>query len=301
MRFAYYPGCSLSAIGRAYDESARAVCKHLGIELDELEDWNCCGATAFMCVNELLGLSISARNLCIAQRMALDLVVPCPACFTNLRKTDRALRDRPQARRQVAEVLAAGKLSYLPGTVPVRHLLEALLMDEGLGRIRSAVRIPLRGLAVAPYYGCQVVRPPVDFDESEYPTMLDGLLTSLGAEVVHYPLKSRCCGAALMGTSERTALHLCKELLHCAQQNGALLIATLCPLCQTNLDAFQSSVNRAFGTSFHIPVLYFTQLMGIAMGLPGPCLGLGREIVSAAPLLGESMTHRCGSRVPQEG
>ncbi len=284
MRCAYFPGCSLAATGRAYDESTRAVCSRLALELEELDDWNCCGATSYMSSRELLSFCISARDLSLASRTGLPLVAPCSACFTVLRKTDHFLQEIPELRRKVADVLGAAGLSYVPGSVRVRHLLEAMLLDGGLDRIRAEVKVPLTGLRVAPYYGCQVVRPLVDFDRPEYPVTLDALLTALGAEVVYYPVKTRCCGASLMGSNEPAALRLCKNLLLCAQQNGAEVIATLCPLCQMNLDGFQDRINATYGTRFAIPVLYFTQLMGVAMGLPGAELGLGREIVPAAPL-----------------
>ena len=154
-----------------------------------------------------------------------------------------------------------------------------------MGSIRDLVVEPLAGLKVAPYYGCQIVRPMVEFDHPEFPTLLDDLIRALGAEVTYFPVKTRCCGASLMGSNEPAALRLCKNLLLAAQQGGAECIVTVCPLCQMNLDAFQDKVNAAYETSFRIPVLYFTQLMGVAMGMEPPLLGLGREIISPLPLL----------------
>jgi heterodisulfide reductase subunit B len=292
MQFAYYPGCSLKATGRVYNDSTIAIVKPFDLELIELDDWNCCGATSYMSVRELLSVSISARNLSLAQRQGMDIVAPCSACFTVLRKTDHYLAEIPDLRKKVAGVLAAADLSYDPGSVRVRHLLDVFTRDGFLERLRALVKRPLHELRVAPYYGCQVVRPRVDFDDPEFPTSMDRLLGVIGAKVVYYPVKSRCCGGSLMASNPRAALRLCKNLLLCAQQAKADCIATSCPLCQINLDAFQEQVNTAYGTDFHIPVLYFTQLIGLAMDLPAPTLGFGREIVSARRL-----TERLGEAV----
>jgi heterodisulfide reductase subunit B2 len=287
MRLTYYPGCSLSATGRAYDESTRAVCSKIGVELKELDDWNCCGATSYMSAKELLSYSISARNLCLAQQEGHDVVAPCAACFTILRKTDHYLADIPELRSKVAKVLAAAELEYEPGSVKVKHLIEVFGGNDGhvAERIRSLVQTPLTGLKIAPYYGCQVVRPPVEFDHPEFPTTMDDLMSVLGASVVYFPAKARCCGASLMASNQEAAFRLCRNILLCAQENQADCIVTACPLCQMNLDAFQDGINARYGTRFAMPVLYFTQLVGIALGIPATGLGLGREIVAAGPLL----------------
>jgi heterodisulfide reductase subunit B2 len=182
-------------------------------------------------------------------------------------------------------VLEAAGLKYTPGSVKVRHLLEVFAENGGFARIQKLVTNPLKGLKIAPYYGCQIVRPRVEFDDPDQPVMMDQLLSVLGAEVTYYPVKTRCCGASLMGSNEPAALRMCKNLLLCAQQNQADCIVTLCPLCQMNLDAFQKKVNKTFGTAFEIPVLYFTQMMGLAMGIGSKALGFGREIVKADQLL----------------
>jgi heterodisulfide reductase subunit B2 len=284
MRYAYYPGCSLEATGRSYDESTRAVAATLGVELEELDDWNCCGATTYMSVRETLAASISARNLCLAQRAGRDIVAPCSACFTVLRKTDHYLHDLPDLRGKVSSVLSAADLAYDPGSVRVLHLLQAFLENDCLEKLRE-VPNPLKGLRVAPYYGCQIVRPKVDFDNAEFPTTLDQVISALGATPVYYPVKARCCGASLMASNQPAALRMSKNLLLCAQQNSADMLVTVCPLCQINLDAFQGAINATYGTRFKVPVLYFTQLIGMALGLPDKALGIGREIVDPRPLL----------------
>ncbi len=283
--YAYYPGCSLHVAAHAYDASIRLVSEVLGLKFQEVDDWNCCGATEYFSVNPLPAYSLVARNLSLAAAQgAADLVSPCSACFLNLRKTDSYMGKYPELNTQVSQALAAGGLSYRPGTVRVRHLLNIVTEDVGVEAVRARVARPLTGLRVAPYYGCLLTRPDTDYNP-EYPTHLDELMDALGATVVDFPLKTHCCGGHMTQISEQTAFELIRRLLHNATEYRADLIVTLCPMCQLNLDAYQPPVNRMFGTNFYLPVLYFTQLMGLAFGLPEKALGIGSEIVSAAAAL----------------
>ena len=284
MKFAYYPGCSLHATGRAYDESIRSIAGLMNLTLEEIDDWNCCGATAYMSVNEILSFSLSARNLALAAKRGLPVVAPCSACYTNLRKTEKYLAETPDIKRKVNEALAAGGLRYDGGVVS-KHLLQVVVEDVGLDKVRALVKRPLAGLKVAPYYGCQIARPFPMEESVENPVMLDRLLEALGAVAVPYAMKTVCCGGALMGTREEVALRLCRNLLLCAQQQSANCIAVTCPLCQMNVDTYQGRVNEAYGTSFNIPVVYFTQLMGVAFGVGAEDLGLNRCTVPATALL----------------
>lgn len=281
MRYAYYPGCSLEATGRPYQESVVAVSKALGIELVELEDWNCCGATAYMSVNETLSFSLSARNLCQAKKIGDTLVTACSACYTNLRKTESYLAEFPEIKSKVNTALAEANLNYEGGIV-TKHFLQTVVEDVGLDRIKSFVRNPLSELRVAPYYGCQIARPYGIEDSADNPTMMDKLLIAIGATPTYYPMKTVCCGGSLMGIRKDVALRLCRNILMCAQQYDAQCIAVTCPLCQMNLDAFQSAVNKTYGTSFNLPIVYFTQLMGVAFGLDSKGLGLNDCIVPSA-------------------
>jgi heterodisulfide reductase subunit B len=284
MKFAYYPGCSLHATGRAYDESIRSIAGLMNLTLEEIDDWNCCGATAYMSVNEILSFSLSARNLALAAKRGLPVVAPCSACYTNLRKTEKYLAETPDIKRKVNEALAAGGLRYDGGVVS-KHLLQVVVEDVGLDKVRALVKRPLAGLKVAPYYGCQIARPFPMEESVENPVMLDRLLEALGAVAVPYAMKTVCCGGALMGTREEVALRLCRNLLLCAQQQSANCIAVTCPLCQMNVDTYQGRVNEVYGTSFNIPVVYFTQLMGVAFGVGAEDLGLNRCTVPATALL----------------
>ena len=279
MKYAYYPGCSLEKTQRGYDESVREVFKALDQELLEIDDWNCCGATMYMSVKETVALAVSARNLALAEKMGLDILAPCSSCYTVLSKTNRILHEMPSVRKDVNEALAAGGLNY-SGTTRVRHPLDVLMHDIGIEAIRQRVRRSLDGLKIAPYYGCQIVRPDKGFDDRENPMLLDIMFNKCGADVVPFPMKVRCCGGMLMTTFEDTALKLNMDLLRCASELGADAIVTTCPLCHFNLEAYQGRINGAYGTKFTIPILYFTQLLGIALGLSPRSIGLDSSFIA---------------------
>jgi heterodisulfide reductase subunit B len=282
--YAYYPGCSLETAASPYDKSVREVFKALGINLHEIEDWNCCGATMYMSVNNTVAYSISARNLAIAQKMGMDVCAPCSSCFTILQKTNRYIDWDPKEREKINQALAAANLVY-DKPVAVRHPLDILVNEIGLDTIKAKVVNSLAGLKVAPYYGCQIVRPYGYFDDVDDPVTMDKLLQTLGAEVTHYPGKVRCCGGMLMTTEENIALKLNLGLLQAAVDNGAEMIATACPLCQMNLEAYQNKINQAFGKSFNIPIVYFTHLVGVALGMSPSKMGLDKLLVSPDKLL----------------
>ncbi|MBD3178776.1 MAG: disulfide reductase [Candidatus Latescibacteria bacterium] len=275
MKYTYYPGCSVTATANLYQESIDTVAPSLGIELEELDDWNCCGATAYMSVRELMSFAISARNLAMAEKFHRDLVTPCSACYLVLNKTNHYFNDYPDMRSKIGKALEAGGLSY-SGNVRVRHILDVIVNDVDMEKISSQVTRDLKELRVAPYYGCQIVRPEMGFDDPDEPESMDRLIETLGAETVDYSMKTKCCGASLMGTEEKMALALCRDLLMDAQKKGAHCIVTLCPLCQMNLDIYQPKVNSLFKTDFKIPVIYITQLIGIALGASPAELGMKR-------------------------
>ena len=279
--YAFYPGCSMGVSARAYDQSFRRVAEVLGLEFQDIDDWNCCGATEYFTLNRLPAYSLVARNLSLAAGMGKeDLVAACSACYLNLHKTDSYMGKYPDLNEKVNRALAAGGLHYDPGTLRVRHLLDVLVEDIGYEAIGEHVTQPLKGLRVAPYYGCLVVRPESNYDP-EYPTHLDDLMRALGATVVDFPLKTHCCGGHMTQISEETAYELLRRLLANAAEYNADVIVTVCPMCQLNLDAYQSEVNRVFGTDYHIPILFFTQLIGLAFGVAAEDLGFGAEIVPA--------------------
>jgi heterodisulfide reductase subunit B len=278
--YAYYPGCSLETMGRAYHLSAREVMQALDVELREVEDWNCCGATAYFHIDELLAYTLCARNLALAERTGLDLVAPCAGCFKNLHTAAHVLQEDADLAEHINDALAADGLRTT-GRVRVRHLIEVLVEDVGLDRIRARVRTPLAGLRVAPYYGCQVVRPQRTGEAAEDVRFFEDLLAALGATPVPYPARLRCCGGSLIATQRPVALSLVHELIASASASGAQVIATLCPLCQINLECYQGQARDAFDGPGPVPVLYMTQVVGLALGIPPRRLGIGRELVRA--------------------
>ena len=289
MKYGYYPGCSLERNAAAYHQSAMAVAGPLGIDLVEIDDWNCCGATEYFSINLLPAYALVARNLALAQDQGISdqLVAPCSACFLNLTKTDRYMTESPKLAADVNEALAAGGLHYTPGSVRVRHLLDIIVNDVGYDVVAARVSKPLTGLRVAAYYGCLIVRPGYGgvFDDPEHPTTMDRLLRILGAEVVDFPLRAQCCGGHMTQISQEVAYEMIRRLLKNAADYEADVIATVCPMCQLNLDAYQANVNQFFNTDYMIPVLYFTQLMGLAFGVSPVDLGIGKEFVDARPAL----------------
>ena len=281
--YTYYPGCSADATAAPLGISIAPVAKKLDIDLAELEDWNCCGSTPYWSVDKLEAAAMATRNLALAEKRGFDLVTPCSNCYVILYETNNHLKKLPEFKDKVDKALAAGKMQY-NGDVRVRHLAEVLYTDITPDGIAAKVTKPLKGLKVGAYYGCQLVRPD-GFDDPESPHSLDEIITSLGADAVDWEMKARCCGSSLVMPEQEIALGLVNKLLKNATENGAECLITPCPLCQINLDAYQSVVNSQFKTKYNIPVLFVTQLIGVAMGIPAQELALSGNIVSPMKVL----------------
>ena len=282
--YAYYPGCASEGTGAGQELSIKVIAKPLDIELKDIGDWTCCGSTPYSSLNEAESLLIAARNLALAEKTGLDMVTPCSSCFVTMHTATIHLKENPQLMKQVNEALAVANLEY-HGKVRVRHLVDVLVNDVTPEVIATKVRRQLNGLKVAPYYGCQLIRPDNGYDDTEAPQSLDRLVVNLGAEAVPYPLKTRCCGSSLIIPEERLALGLIRKLLDNALENGAQCIVSCCPLCQLNLDAYQGRVNSEFKTKFNLPVLFIWQLIGLALGIDAKFLGLKTNIASLSPVL----------------
>jgi heterodisulfide reductase subunit B len=262
----------------AYEESLLTVFRLLDLPLAELENWNCCGATSYMSIDERSAFALSARNLALAQAaQCRDLVAPCSACYLVLRKTQDYLEHYPALAREVGASVNHGRLRVI-GEVRVRHPLEVLYTDIGPKQIRRKTVQPWRGGPVACYYGCQMVRPYAEADRAHDPTRMDELLVAAGVPTVPYALKTKCCGGTLTGTTHAVGVRLNHLLLKEAARRGATAIATVCPLCQFNLDAYQREIARRSGDRFDMPILYFTQILGWCLGGDAGALGIRRGI-----------------------
>jgi heterodisulfide reductase subunit B2 len=282
--FAYFPGCSLEKMAASYHNSAIETTKKLGVKLKELDDWNCCGSTTYFYTDELLAYTLCARNLAIAEKTGLDVVAPCSACYKNMFFTSAHLKHDADLAEHINFALEADDLHFT-GNVGVKHLIEVFAQDIGPEELKSKVTRPLEGVKVAPYYGCQINRPQKDREDVENPMYFEDLMNATGATAVHYPLKMRCCGGSLIVSSRTPALTMVRNLLQCALDAGANVIATACPMCQNNLECYQQQVNLEFGTKYQVPIVYFTQLIGLAIGIPAKKIGLGKEFISFEPSL----------------
>ncbi len=282
--YMYFPGCSMKATGRAYEESLLVLFRLLDLKLHELEDWNCCGATSYMCISEDSAFALSARNLALAQKSGNNqLLAPCAACYLVLRKAQDYLRRYPEIREQVAASLKSTELSRMDDIV-TRHPLEVLFNDVGTERIHSKVVRNWTGGPVACYYGCQAVRPYSEVDKPEDPTRMEALLEAAGIPTVNWALKTKCCGGSLTGTIHSVGVRLNTLILKEAVRWGAAALVTLCPLCQFNLDVYQSEIRKQSEVKAELPILYFTQLLGWALGGDPRALGVHRSIAGAASI-----------------
>jgi heterodisulfide reductase subunit B2 len=285
MKIAYYPGCSAHSTGREYDQSARLVCDRLDVSLREVKDWNCCGASAAHAIEAELAVALGARNLaCTAAMGESRVATPCAGCFSRLKAAQHELA-RPDApiAREVATRLGGG----LPAAVDVLHLLQLVVTEVGLDRVAAEVKQPLKGARVAAYYGCLLTRPTevVTFDDPEQPRAMDDLLAALGSETVSWSHKAECCGGTFAASQTEIAVELGGEVLLAAREAGAEVVVVACPLCGSNLDTRQQAMEQRLNRKLALPVLYFTQLMGLAFGMRPRALGLKRLLTDPFPTL----------------
>jgi len=291
MKYAYYPGCSLTGTAAEYDVSTRLVLERLGAEIAEIPGWTCCGASAAPAVDALLAVALPARNLALAERdlAGRDVLAPCSACYLNLRAAREEARGDRTLHARVEQALAAENLPW-DNFTEVRHLLDVLANDIGPERIKSQISASLEGLTVAPYYGCQTLRPYAGFDDPERPVSMDALLQATGAEILPWDMGARCCGASLSTTHRAAALPRIADILNAA--SGADAVVTVCPMCQMNLEAFQKDA----GLTEPMTLLYLPQLLGLAMGFSEDQMMLGKNLAVSATFMKRL---RAGPPAPQ--
>ncbi|MDD4700712.1 MAG: CoB--CoM heterodisulfide reductase iron-sulfur subunit B family protein [Desulfovibrio sp.] len=284
MNFAYYPGCSARGSSKDYEMSTQAVCKALDINLVDIPDWNCCGSTPAHAVDTELSAALCVRNLDIAaQQQAELLLTPCPSCLSNLKLAANRMQD-PAFRTRVDELLDGPSARNFP---PVTSVMQGIAETIDMETIAARVRKSLKGLRLAAYYGCLMSRPAeiMNFGDPENPTLMESMLTACGAEMVDFPLKTACCGASF-GIPERVmTARNSGRILDLAAQLGVDAVIVACPLCQMNLDLRQQQASKEMGTTFNLPVLYFTQMMGLAFALDHKELGLNKLRVSPDGLI----------------
>ncbi|MCU0613485.1 MAG: CoB--CoM heterodisulfide reductase iron-sulfur subunit B family protein [Desulfobacterales bacterium] len=283
MRYLYYPGCSLEGTALEYGVATRAVMEALDAEIKEIDNWTCCGASAAESKSGLLSMVLPAVTLARAEEMNMgtDVLAPCSACYLNLKKVEIKTRKEPGLLKTINTVLNEENLSYR-ATIKVRHLLDILVNDIGPEKIKSKIRHPLKGLKIAPYYGCQCLRPYSVFDDPEEPKSMEPLLKAAGADIFPWNMGPKCCGAALLTTKREDGLKLVASILKAAK--GADAIATVCPMCQMNLEAFQNTISKRQNQDLTISVVYLPQLLGAAMGINAKKLRIDLNLAVAKDL-----------------
>jgi len=274
----YFPGCSLHGMAGEYHESIQAVCKSVGIDLEELADWSCCGASSAHFLDDELAVRLSARNLTIAEREGRELLVPCSACFQRLKHADKELRK---------DAARWGNEPYR-GKAEIYHVNEFFDRPEWVEPVKENVTRPLKGLAGVAYYGCLSQRPAkvTDASSPENPTSMDRLMRAIGMEVRPWSYKTDCCGASLPLTRPDVVRKLCGDLFEAAAEAGAECLVTACPMCHSNLDTQQAEIEAERGKSYNLPVFYLTELMALAFGDGRASRWWKRHFVDPTPLLG---------------
>ncbi len=284
MKYGYYPGCSLEGISREYDESMRALLARLGVSIEDLPDWICCGTLAAPSLSPLLGLATPLWNVARAKEAGYDqLIAPCSACLYHFKHAAKRVADDPALRAEVEAVLEL-PLASPPPTV---HPLELLSADSFETRIKGAIQRDLSELRAVCYYGCHISRPAsvMQFDDPENPQSMDRLMRWAGAQVLDWPRKVDCCGAHYSMIKPDIVVDLCAKLFEDAVEAQANAIIVACPMCHANLDTRQDQIAAKLGQPINVPVLYFSQVLGYAMGLSPQTLGLRRHIVDPLPMM----------------
>jgi heterodisulfide reductase subunit B2 len=283
MRYAYFPGCSAESTARDMHQSTLAVAAALGIEMIEPKGWTCCGATAGHQTDSVLAAALPAANLVKIKDMGLDCVVNCAACYNRMKVANHEIATESEIRNYVSDAIGRD----YDGSVKIKHFIEVLLNDVGIEKISSAIKQPLKGLKVACYYGCLLVRPPkvVNFDDPENPKSLDKLVKAIGGESIEWPYKVECCGGGLSLSRTDVVVNLTDSILGMAKSAGADCIAVSCPMCQVNLDLRQQDIKKETGRDYQIPVVYITQLLGLGLGISSKNLGFNKLMVPASNVL----------------
>ena len=284
MKYAYYPGCSLHSTAEEYDSSLRAVCEKAGVELEEAKNWICCGSSWAHPTSKLLSLALPLKNLAGIEKSGFrEVIVPCAACFSRFKIAQHEADNKPQLAAEVEEII---EHKFGDG-VKVYHPLDVLSNNMDLSKLTELVKKDLSGLKVVCYYGCLLTRPPevTEFDDCEYPQSMDRILPAVGIPTLDWSYKTDCCGASFALTRTEIVLKLSRDILDGAKSVGADAIAVACPMCHSNLDTREEEIEKEYQVTYHLPILYFTQLMGLAFDIPAEKLLLERHLVNTEDVL----------------
>lgn len=286
MKLAYYPGCSLHSTAIEYDISTRKVCEALGVELVEVKDWICCGSSPAHQRDELMSVALPAKNLALVRQTGdlKEVCAPCASCYSRLKFAQERMKD-DDIRKNIETIID----SEYPEDIKVLHMLDVIVEKVGADTVKEKVVRSLDGLKVVCYYGCLMTRPPsiTGKQQFENPTQMESVMEALGAEAVDWNMKTFCCGAAFALTQTEVVLELTRKILADAEAVGADVISVGCPLCHANLDGRQVQINSKFNTNFHIPIFYFTELMGLALGIEAKELGVFKHLTEVEDFLKE--------------
>jgi heterodisulfide reductase subunit B len=284
MKLAYYPGCSLKGTSFEYEVSLLKILEALNIEIKEIPDWNCCGASAAHSINHNLSIALPARNLAIAEGEGYESVLaPCAACSNRLKTAHYELKSDDILKKKITDSM---EMPY-KGDMEINNMLEFLIKIVGKDKIKSMVKKPLSGLKVASYYGCLLVRPPkiMQFDDPENPVSMDELVGLTGAETVDYSYKTECCGAINSLSKPDVVMALTGNVLYDIKKHGADLVVVACPLCHSNLDVRQREIERKYSEKIGLPVLFITELLGLSFGIAPKDLAIEGHMVAADRVL----------------
>ncbi len=286
MKYLLFLGCAIPYRVSSYEISARKVLEKLGIELVEMPEFNCCGLPLDPVSHDVM-LTLSARNLCLAEQQNLNIMTLCPGCAGTLRKVNKILKEDKKLKELVNKYLEQIGMEFKGGTIKVNHLIQVLAEDVGFEKIKNAVQKPLTKLKVAEHNGCHVLRPTkyIDFDDAENPVILKKLIELTGAQCLDYMYETDCCGAPIIGVDDKIPLHLAGEKLRNLKAVGAQALITVCPTCHMMFDLHQFRIERVLSETFRIPVLHYTQLLGLAMGFSPDELALEQLRVDASKIL----------------
>ncbi len=286
MKFAYYPGCVAKSSAPELYNSTALVAEKLGIELVELTAASCCGAGVVNEGDPFLDIILNARTFAMAENLGLDILTICSTCQGVMRQVKWQLDNDPSLLARTNEALTKINMQYA-GKVKIKHLLWTLIEDYGLSKLEQQIIKPLKGLKVAPFYGCYLLRPAeaLQFESHEKPTSLEQIIKILGAEPVSYEGETKCCGFPILFVQRETAFEMAGNYLSNAQQNGADFMVTPCPLCHISLDTYQEKASKKIKSSIELPVMHFSQLIGLAMGVEPEKLGFSKHMVSMAKVL----------------